>query len=100
MTEGLFFVAFCFYNPSASHSLGTSLYTREAVAKSIITQIGRENNLSAEILLLRTGILDCPLEKKLIRRKQRDNPDRFIQKSAGAHIIMFDKLNIIDGLSY
>ena len=29
VTEGLFFVAFCFYNPSASHSLGTSLYTRE-----------------------------------------------------------------------
>ena len=54
MTEGLFFVAFCFYNPSASHSLGTSLYTREAVVKSIITQIGRENNISAENYVSRT----------------------------------------------
>ena len=29
-----------------------------------------------------TGVLDCPLEKKLIRRKQRDNPDGF-SKSVG-----------------
>ena len=31
LTEGLyFFEFFSFYNPSASHLLGTSLYTREA----------------------------------------------------------------------
>ena len=73
MTEGLFFVAFCFYNPSASHSLGTSLYTREAVAKSIITQIGRENNVSAEILLLRTVEDACPYKccVKLPYEKER-----------------------------
>ena len=31
VTEGLFSLPFRNYNPSASHSLGTSLYTREAV---------------------------------------------------------------------
>ena len=31
LTEGLYFFGFFpFYNPSASHLLGTSLYTREA----------------------------------------------------------------------
>ena len=31
LTEGLYFFEFFpFYNPSASHLLGTSLYTREA----------------------------------------------------------------------
>ena len=31
LTEGLYFFEFLpFYNPSASHLLGTSLYTREA----------------------------------------------------------------------
>ena len=29
LTEGLFYPKVNFYNPSASHSLGTSLYTRE-----------------------------------------------------------------------
>ena len=30
-----------------------------------------------------TGVLDCPLEKKLIRRKQIINPDRFLKVCRG-----------------
>ena len=36
------------------YNMPTSLYTREAFAKPIITQIGRENNVSAEIYVSRT----------------------------------------------
>ena len=43
LTEGLYFFEFLpFYNPSASHLLGTSLYTREAWATLFRQQIYNE----------------------------------------------------------
>ena len=43
LTEGLyFFEFFLFYNPSASHLLGTSLYTREALVTLRRQQIFNE----------------------------------------------------------
>ena len=43
LTEGLYFFEFFpFYNPSASHLLGTSLYTREAWVTLLRQQIYNE----------------------------------------------------------
>ena len=48
LTEGLYFFEFFpFYNPSASHLLGTSLYTREAWAtfyKNFLTERLKNGN--------------------------------------------------------
>ena len=54
---------------------------REAFAKPIIPQIGRENNLSAEILLLRTVEDACPYKCCVKRPYEKEpNPRPFCGK--------------------
>ena len=54
-TEGLFFCYFrLFYNPSVSLRLPPPFTQGRLFAHSIITKIGRENNVSAEIYVSRT----------------------------------------------